>query len=161
MEKYLDLTKANTSEAYIGELLLVGAQLVMPIINLGLLPGHPLNLQSIEQVFVDRSYLLFPSFQSVSCENVAPGTLAHVLFAHDAQESGFVFYCGAYNIFYPQEVEFRLVADTGELVLLRDSQLSATLWVPIPTPRLPQNMSDSLVQPFLRAELWPLADCER
>jgi hypothetical protein len=159
MEKYLDLI--NTSEAYIGELLFVGAQLVVPIINLGLLPGHPLNPQAREQVFVDHSYLLFPSVQSVSCANAAPGTLAHVLFAHDAQESGVVFYCGAHNIFYPQEVEFRLVADTGELVLLRDSRLSDTLWVPIPTPRLPQNMPDSLVQPFLRAELWALANCEQ
>lgn len=161
MEKYPDLTTVNTSEAYIGELLFVGAQLVVPMINLGLLPGHPLNPQSREQVFVDRSYLRFTSVHSMSCAHAAPGTPAHVLVAHDAQEAGLVFYCGAYNIFYPQEVEFRLVADTGELVLPRDSRLSAALWVPIPTPRLPQNMPDSLVQPFLRAKLWPLADCER
>lgn len=161
MEKYPDLTMVNTSEAYIGELLFVGAQLVVPMINLGLLPGHPLNPQSREQVFVDRSYLRFTSVHSLSCEHAAPGTPAHILFAHDAQEADLVFYCGAYNIFYPQEVEFRLVADTGELVLLRNSQLAATHWVPIPTPRLRQNMSEGLVQPFLRAKLWALADYDQ
>jgi hypothetical protein len=160
MEKHPDLTTVNTSEAYIGELLLVSAQLVVPIINLGLLPGHPLNPQSREQVFVDRSYLRFTSVQSISCEVAAPGTLAHDILARDAIESGLVFYCGASNIFCPQEIEFRLVADTGELVLPRDYRLSAAHWVPIPTPRLRQNMADSLVQPFLRAELWPVADCE-
>lgn len=161
MENYPDLTTVNSSEAYMGELLLVDAQVIVPLINLGVLPGHPLNPQGRAQRFVDRSYLRFTAVQSVSCEGPAPGTPLSDALARDAQAPGLVFYCGAHNIFHPQDVEFRLVAGTGHLVLLRDSRLSAAHWVPIPTPRLRQNMADRFVQPFLRAELWPPVEGER
>jgi hypothetical protein len=145
MKSYVDLPKVNSSEAYNGELLFVGEQVVIPVINLSVLPGHALNTQSREQVFVDRSYLRFTAVHSLTC---AYDLL--VALARDLHEPGDVFYFGAFNLYYPQEGEFRIVYTTGDLLLLPDSRLSATHWVPTPTPRFRQNMADSQVHSFLR-----------
>ncbi|MGI4742161.1 MAG: hypothetical protein ACRYG7_43950 [Janthinobacterium lividum] len=143
MKSYPDLAKVNSSEAYNGELLFVGEHLLIPVINLGLLPGHALNTQSREQAFVDRSYLRFTSVHSLTCEYV-------VALARDPHEPGEVFYFGALNLYYPPEGEFRIVYRTGDLLLLPDSRLSATHWVPTPTPQFRQNMADNQVHSFLR-----------
>ena len=145
METYADLSTVNSSEAYNGELLFVGAQVVIPVINLGLLPGHALNTQSREQVFVDRSYLRFTAVHSLTCEYDLLAALAR-----EPHEPGEVYYFGASNLYYPQEGEFRIVYTTGELLLLPDSRLSTTHWVPTPTPHFRQNMADSQVHSFLR-----------
>jgi hypothetical protein len=144
MRSYPDLAKVNSSEAYNGELLFVGEQVVIPVINLGLLPGHALNTQLREQVFVDRSYLRFTSVHSLACEYDLTAALARA-----PHEPGEVYYFGALNMYYPQAGEFRIVYSMGDLLLLPDSRLSTTHWVPTPTPQFRQNMANSQVHSFL------------
>ncbi|RZK34783.1 MAG: hypothetical protein EOO61_13010 [Hymenobacter sp.] len=153
MKSYPDLAKVNSSEAYNGDLLFVGEQVVIPVINLGLLPGHLLNTQSREQLFVNRSYLRFTCVHSLTCEYDALAALAR-----EPHEPGEVYDFGAFNLYYPHERDFRIVYTTGELLLLPNSRLSATHWVPTPTPRLRQNMADSQVHSFLRPTVGTLPE---
>ena len=145
MKSYPDLLNVNSSDAYNSELLFVGEHVIIPVINLGLLPGHVLNTQSREQVFVDRSYLRFTAVHSLMCECSLQAALTR-----DPPERGEVFYFGAMNLYYPQEGEFQIVYTTGDLLLLPDSRLSATHWVPSPTPLLRQNMDEDQAHSFLR-----------
>lgn len=145
MKSYLDLLNVNSSDAYNGELLFVGEHVIIPVINLGLLPGHVLNTQSQEQVFVDRSYLRFIAVHSLTCECNFLAALPR-----DPPERGEVFYFGATNLYYPQQGEFQIVYTTGDLLLLPVLRLSATHWVPSLTPRLRQNMDEDQVHSFLR-----------
>lgn len=150
MKSYPDLANVNSSEAYNGNLFFVGEQVVIPVINLGILSGHALNTQSREQLFVDRSYLRFTSVHSLTCAYDALAALA--------REPGEAYDFGAFNLYYPHERDFRIVYTTGELLLLPNSRLSATHWVPTPTPRLRQNMADSQVHSFLRPAVGTLLE---
>lgn len=146
--KHPDLSYVNSSEAYNGEVILQGSRLFIPVVNVGLMEEHPLNALPSGQVFVDRSYLVFKGLKSIVYNERSAGP---PVWKEGPNE---VFYFGALNLFDPDFYELKIVYETGELLLLDDSRLSSNHWVPVPTPRLAQNMEEGQTLPFLRNELF-------
>jgi hypothetical protein len=136
-----DLSHINTSESYYGEIILRGDIICLPVINLGLMQGHPLNDED-RQVFIDKSYLVFKSVEYLlfnEAGNVMP----------EENDEKLIFYFGGQSLLNSTVYEIKICCKAGTLIILEDSKIQSPLWAPVHTPLIKQNMDSMEVAKFI------------
>ena len=148
--KYSNPDFINTSEAYSGEILVGDGNIVIPYININLLPGNPIN--GIHS-FIDYGYYIFTKIGALELGsestiiNVSANKISDNLLTEHICVGGYGKSKGG---------ELKILCKEHIFLTLEHSTMKNSYFIPVDTPNFKSNMDASEVASFFANKYVPI-----
>ncbi len=139
---------AHTSESYHRNILFKDNLIVVPYINFGLWE-HELNPSNKTMKYIDRSYLVMKGINRLSLYKQPD------IITSDDDPAPIEIFVGGGNLDFDKWIDIDVRCEEAYLLLPDDYEISEEMWIPIPTPNLPQNMDTRKVEELFSYKLAP------